>query len=57
MGISISGENIIETLPLFAELASLYEHAGDPDDVIIGRYLYFYTDGILPRIHYGDGFH
>jgi len=36
----ISGGNIIDTLPLFAELASLYEHAGDPDDVIIGRYLH-----------------
>ena len=44
MGISISGGNIIESLPLFAELGYLCEQAGDPDDVVIGSYLYFYQD-------------
>ena len=42
--ISISDGNIIEALPLFAELEYLYEQAGDPGDVVIGHYFYFYQD-------------
>jgi hypothetical protein len=33
MGISISSGNIIESLPLFAELGYLYEQAGKSDNV------------------------
>ena len=47
--ISISDGNFFGPLPLFAELEYLCEQAGDPDDVVIGSYLYFYQDVVRFR--------
>jgi len=45
----ISDGNFFGTLPLFAELEYLCEQVGDPDDVVIGSYLYFYQDVVRFR--------